>query len=235
MINKITFIIPCYNEIKTIKKIIDKIINLKTIKKEIFVVDDFSTDGSQKIIKKYFKNKKIKAIFNKKNSGKGFCIKSVQKKISGDIVVIQDADLEYDPKDVLKLIKPILNSSYKVVYGSRILGKKYFENLENFSHWIRILGNIFLTFFSNIINNQNLTDAHTCYKVFDSKTFKSIKLRENNFNFCPEITTKISNKKIKIYELPISYNGREYKDGKKIKFTDGLKAMTCIIKYKFFM
>ena len=234
---KISIIVPVFNEEKTIIQILK---NIKKIESkvqgdfEIIVINDGSTDNTINLLNE---NKNIyeKLININKNQGKGNAINEGFRNSTGDIIIIQDADLEYNPKDVLKLIKPIVNSSYKVVYGSRILGKKYFENLENFSHWIRILGNIFLTFFSNIINNQNLTDAHTCYKVFDSKTFKSIKLRENNFNFCPEITTKISNKKIEIYELPISYNGREYKDGKKIKFTDGLKAMTCIIKYKFFM
>ena len=231
---KVTFIIPCYNEIKTIEKIIKKIIILKRIRKEIIVVDDYSTDGSRDVIIKFQKLKKIKAIYHKKNSGKGACIKSAQKKITGDIVIIQDADLEYDPNDIPRLIKPIINSNYKVVYGSRILEKKYFENLKNFSHWIRILGNIFLTIFSNIINNQNLTDAHTCYKVFDSKLFKSINLKEKNFNFCPELTTKISNKDIKILELPIRYKGRDYNEGKKIKLIDAFKAIYCIFKYKFF-
>jgi len=230
---KVSFIIPCYNEIKTIEKIINKIINLKNIRKEIIVVDDFSSDGSKDIIKKFEKKKLLKAIYNKKNYGKGYCIISAKKKITGDIVVIQDADLEYNPKDILKLIKPIINSSFKVVYGSRILGKRYFQNLENFSHWIRILGNLFLTFFSNIINKQNLTDAHTCYKVVEVSLFKSIDLKEKNFNFCPEITTKISNKKIKILELPISYKGRDYSEGKKIKLMDALNAVICILKYKF--
>ena len=114
------------------------------------------------------------------------------------------------------------------------MGKKYFENLENFSHWIRILGNIFLTFFSNIINNQNLTDAHTCYKVFDSKTFKSIKLRENNFNFCPEITAQFSKINEEIYEVPINYYGRTHDQGKKIYFIDGIRAIYAIFKYNIF-
>ena len=121
-----------------------------------------------------------------------------------------------------------------VVYGSRVLNKNYFENIQNFSHWFRILGNVFLTKFSNIINNQNLTDAHTCYKVFDSKVFRDIVLKEDNFNFCPEITTNISNKKINIKELSISYNGRDYKEGKKIKSIDGIRAILTLIRYKLF-
>ena len=166
--------------------------------------------------------------------GKGSCIKSAQKKVRGNIVLIQDADLEYNPKDYRKLISPILKKKYYVVYGSRVLNKNKFENLKNFTHWIRILANSILTIINNIINNQSLTDAHTCYKAFDVKLFKKIKLEENDFSFCPEITTKISNLGYKIHEVSISYKGRAYSQGKKIKFTDGIKAMFTLIKYKFF-
>ena len=231
---KLTIIIPCYNEIKTIEIIIKKILDLKNIKKQIIVIDDNSSDGSINIIQKLQKEKKIEAIFHKSNQGKGACIISAQKFIKGDLVIIQDADLEYEPKDIPQLILPIIDKKFLVVYGSRVLGKKYFENLQNFSHWVRIFGNLFLTFFSNLLNNQKLTDAHTCYKVFDAGIFKSIILKEKNFNFCPEITTKISNRKIKILELPISYKGRDYDEGKKIKLTDAIKALNCIIKYKIF-
>ena len=231
---KLTIIVPCFNEIKTIKILIEQVLNLEKIDKQIIVVDDNSNDGSREIIKEFETKKEIDLIFHNSNLGKGACIISAQKLVKGDIVVIQDADLEYDPKDIINLIEPILKKDYLVVYGSRILGKKYFENLKNFSHWIRILGNLFLTIFSNLINRQNLTDAHTCYKVFDAELFKQINLREKNFNFCPEITTKISNKGIKIYELPITYMGRDYDQGKKIKFIDAFKAVHCIIKYKFF-
>ena len=231
----LTIIIPCYNEEKTIRAILKKIINLNQFKKQIIVIDDYSTDNSLSEIEN------IKNIFNdilvikhKKNLGKGAAIKSSQKFITGNVVIIQDADLEYDPEDIPKLVEPILNKNYLVVYGSRILGKKYFENLKNFSHWIRILGNLILTKFSNLINKQNLTDAHTCYKVFDAELFKKLELKENNFNFCPEVTTKISNQGVKIYELPIKYQGRDYDEGKKIKLIDALKAIYCILKYKFF-
>ena len=231
---KLTIIIPCFNEVKTISAIISQILDLNTIEKQIIVVDDNSTDGSIAIIKEYQSQKKIDAIFHNSNLGKGACIISAQKMIKGTVVIIQDADLEYNPQDIPKLIKPILNKDYLVVYGSRVLKKKYFENLRNFSHWIRILGNLILTYISNIINKQNLTDAHTCYKVFDAEIFKKINLNEKNFNFCPEITTKISNKGIKILELPISYRGRDYNEGKKIKLIDAFKAIYCIFKYKFF-
>ena len=232
---KLTIIIPCYNEEKTIKILLEKILKLNYLKKQIIIIDDCSTDNSLNEIEK------IKVLFDdivvikhKKNLGKGAAIKSSKNYISGDIVVIQDADLEYEPEDILKLIKPIINKECLVVYGSRVLNKNYFENIQNFSHWFRILGNVFLTKLSNLINNQKLTDAHTCYKVFSANIFSQINLMENNFNFCPEITTKISNKKISIKELSISYNGRDYKEGKKIKSIDGIRAIITLIKYKFF-
>ena len=179
---------------------------------------------------------KIDVIINhEKNLGKGSCIKSAQKKVKGNIVLIQDADLEYNPKDYRKLISPIVKKKYYVVYGSRVLNKNRFENLKNFTHWIRILANSILTIINNFINNQNLTDAHTCYKAFNVELFKKIRLVENDFSFCPEITTKISNLGYEIKEVPISYVGRNYSDGKKIKFKDGIKAIFTLIKYKFFI
>ena len=201
---KVTIIIPCFNEESTIKEIIIKITKLNNLKKQIIVVDDFSTDNSLKIIKDVAKDNDIEIIEHKENLGKGSSIISAKKRIKGDIVIIQDADLEYEPNDYYKLIEPIINKESLVVYGSRVLGKNYFENLQNFSHWFRILGNLFLTKLSNILNNQKLTDAHTCYKVFEAKLFQEINLNEKNFNFCPEITTKISNRGITILELPIS-------------------------------
>lgn len=230
----LSIIIPVYNEKKYISKIIKKIINLKTIKKQIIIVDDGSFDGTTEILKKFFtKNKKInKIIFHKSNKGKGAAIRSAQKYIKGKYVAIQDADLEYNPKDLIRLYKNIKKDNVKVLYGSRVLGKNKFQNTKNFTHFIRIWANFVLTVVSNIINNQNLTDAHTCYKVFNSKLFKKISLSENGFAFCPEVTTKISNFKVKIYEIPISYNGRTFSEGKKISSFDGLRALYSLIKYK---
>ena len=231
---KVSIIIPCFNEENTIKSILDKISKINQFEKQIIVIDDCSTDNSLEEIEKIkhvFKD--IIIIKHDRNLGKGAAIKSSKNYINGDAVIIQDADLEYDPNDIDKLIQPIKNKEYLVVYGSRVLGKNYFENIQNFSHWFRIVGNVFLTKLSNLINNQNLTDAHTCYKVFRTDLFRSIKLKENGFAFCPEVTTKISNKKIKIIEVPISYTGRTYKEGKKINFNDGVKALIAIIKYKF--
>ena len=229
---KTTIIIPCFNEKKTIKQLINKV-NIINIKKEIIIVDDGSFDGTTAILKK-IKHKNIKIIFKKKNEGKGSAIKSALKLIKGDLVLIQDADLEYNPNDYYKLIKPFSNKKIKVVYGSRVLNKKRYllknDLLKNF----RVFANQLLTFVSNFFNNQKLTDAHTCYKVLRKKLFLSLKLKENGFSFCPEVTTKISKKNIKIYEVPISYNGRKISDGKKIRFTDALSAFITIIKYRFF-
>ena len=228
----VTIIIPCFNEQFTIGKVIKKILQTKYISKQLIVVDDGSSDSSPDIIKK-FSSKIDIFIKHRNNRGKGACIKSAQKRIKGDIVLIQDADLEYNPKDYKNLIQPIVYKKYKVVYGSRVLNKNKFQNLISFSHWTRIVANHFLTVVNNIVNNQKLTDAHTCYKVFDSKLFKRIKLIENGFSFCPEVTTKISNLGYKILEVPISYNGRSYSQGKKIKFRDGIDAIITLFKYKF--
>ena len=227
---KLTIIIPVYNEIKTIEKLLNKIISLD-IKKQIIVVDDGSRDGTRLILKKF--NKKIdKLIFHKENYGKGAAIKSAQKFVNGKFVGIQDADLEYNPKDLIKIYNHIKKNKLKVVYGSRVLNKNKYQNTKNFTHLIRIWGNIFLTIVSNIINNQNLTDAHTCYKMFETKIFKKINLKEKGFAFCPEVTTKLSKKNYKIIEIPISYKGRTYDKGKKITSIDGLVALICLIKYR---
>jgi len=228
----ITIIIPVFNEFKTIEKLLKKIFKLK-IKKQLIVVDDGSNDGTLDILNKY-KKKINKLILHKKNLGKGAAIISAKKYIHGRYTVIQDADLEYNPNDLIKIYKHIKKSNLNVVYGSRVLNKNKFQNTKNFTHFIRIWGNVFLTIASNLVNNQDLTDAHTCYKMFKSNIFKKIRLEERGFAFCPEITTKISNKKYKIVEIPISYNGRTYQEGKKISSIDGLEALYCLIKYKFF-
>ena len=227
----ISIIIPCYNEKNTILKILKKVKNQK-INKQIIVIDDSSTDGTTNILKENFKKKGFKLISHKKNLGKGAAIKSAKKFIKGNIVIIQDADLEYDPKDYRKLILPIIKKKTKVVYGSRVLNKKKYSN-RNFSSKFRVFANYILTLISNFINSQKLTDAHTCYKVFDAKLFKKIKLQENDFSFCPEITTKVSNLKEKILEVPIKYKGRSYEKGKKIQFKDGFLALKTLFKHKY--
>ena len=228
--NKLSIIIAVYNEKSTIEKLLNKIHKLTNIKKEIIVVDDGSYDGSTNILKKN-KNKITKLIHHRKNLGKGAAIKSAQKFVKGNVVIIQDADLEYDPKDYYKLLHYIKSGS-KVVYGSRVLGKNRYL-LKSFSSIFRIFFNHILTIISNLLNNQRLTDAHTCYKMFRSDIFLKIRLKENDFSFCPEITTKIGLKKIQIKEVPINYNGRNYDDGKKIKLIDGIKAIITLFKYRF--
>ena len=230
---QLTVIIPVFNEKNTIEIILQKVSD-NEITKQIIVVDDCSTDGTREIIDKKFKNKIDKIILHEKNFGKGAAIKSAQKYAVGKYTIIQDADLEYDPFDYKILLNAVEYKNLDVVYGSRVLNKNMYTNIQNFSHRIRIWGNIFLTFLNNKINNQNLTDAHTCYKLLKTSLFKSISLSENDFSFCPEITTKLSNKNISIHEVPINYKGRTYDEGKKIKASDGIKAIWVLLKYKYF-
>jgi len=230
---KISIIIPVYNEEKTIEKIFNKILSLKLKNKQIIIVDDYSIDKTRKILNKKIFLEAEKIIFHKKNLGKGAAIRTAQKYVTGDIVIIQDADLEYNPKDYNKLIQPINKKKTNVVYGSRVLGRSRY-NSKGFISLSRIFFNHALTVVSNIINHQNLTDAHTCYKVFSGKLFKKLTLIENDFAFCPEVTTKISKLREKIIEVPISYIGRSREEGKKIGIYDGFRALYVLIKYKFF-
>ena len=231
---KVSIIIPVYNEKNTIISLFNKVQKLKNIIKQIIIIDDGSNDGSTEIIKNKIPKKNVKFIFHQKNKGKGAAIKSALKYINGDIVIIQDADLEYDPKDYFKLIRPFKNSNIKVVYGSRVLNKQRYSLKKNLITNFRVFANHVLTIFSNIMNKQKLTDAHTCYKVFDSKLFINLNLKENDFAFCPEVTTKISKKKINIFEVPIKYKGRNYDQGKKIGIKDAFRVFLVIFKYKFF-
>tara|TARA_B100000401_G_C52792810_1_gene714319 strand:- start:1215 stop:1907 length:693 start_codon:yes stop_codon:yes gene_type:complete len=227
---KLSIIIPCYNEKKTIEKIVSKIIKIK-IDKEIIIIDDCSNDGTREIIKK-FNNPNIKKKFHKKNLGKGAAIKTGKKLVKGNVILIQDADLEYSPSDYKSLMVPIKNKKSNVVYGSRVLGRR--KNNSKFTSNIRIFGNYLLTKISNLINNQKLTDAHTCYKVFNAKIFNKLNLKENDFRFCPEVTCKVSKLNEKIIEVPIRYKGRSIENGKKIRLKDGFLALQCLIKYGVF-
>lgn len=233
----LTIIIPCFNEKKTIIELINKVKKIKKIKKQIILIDDGSHDGTKNIIKKKLFKKVDKIIFHKKNLGKGSAIISSIPYIKGNLVLIQDADLEYNPKDYYKLIKPFSKNTINVVYGSRVLGRKYkvkYLSLKNFTKNFRIFGNFILTNISNFINGQNLTDVHTCYKVFRTEIFLKLNLRQKDFSFCPEVTTKLSNLSCNILEVPISYNGREISDGKKIRLKDAFIALFTILKYKFY-
>lgn len=228
---KLSILIPCYNEVSTIEKIITKI-NSQTliIDKEIILIDDCSTDGTKLIIQKKLNNIVDLVIFNEKNYGKGYCIRKGIKAASGDIILIQDADLEYDPSEYNKLIKPIVSDVADVVYGSRFKSAEVTRVLF-FWHYV---GNKFLTLLSNIFTNLNLTDMEVGFKVFKSELIKNIVLKENRFGFEVEITAKIAKRNIRIFEIGIKYFGRTYKDGKKITWKDGLSAIRCIIKYNIF-
>ena len=230
---KLTIIIPVYNEIKSIKILLNKVLK-QNIDKQIIVVDDYSKDGSREEILNNFRDRVDKIILHEKNLGKGAAIISAKNYIQGDYVIIQDADLEYDPDQYKLFIDVVKKDNVEALYGSRVLKKEKYSNVQNFSHKIRIWGNIFLTYISNKINNQKLTDAHTCYKMIRSEIFKSINLKEKGFCFCPELNTKLSKKSIEIKEIPINYDGRTYDQGKKITAIDGLRAIRTIIKYKYF-
>ena len=210
---------------------LNKVERINNLNKQIIIVDDASSDLTLKKISDFTFKSEYKILVHKKNTGKGGAIQTAIKYVGGEIVIIQDGDLEYDPADYEKLIDPILKKKTKVVYGSRVLGKTRYE-MKSFTSIFRIFCNHMLTLVSNLINNQNLTDSHTCYKVFDAMWFRSIKLTEKRFGFCPEITTKVSNQRLKIIEVPINYKGRKYSEGKKISYLDGIRAIYCLIKYK---
>ena len=226
----ISVLIPCFNEKKTIEEIVNRINDLKDLNLEIIIIDDNSNDGTKELLKDKIKDKVSKIIFNNKNYGKGYCVKKGIQASNGDAILIQDADLEYDPSDYPKLIKPIENGSADVVYGSRFLG----GDERRVLYFWHSLGNKLLTIFSNMFTNLNLTDMEVGYKLFKSDILKDINLVENRFGIEPEVTAKISKKKIRIFEVGISYYGRKYEDGKKITWRDGFSAIRCIIKYNLF-
>jgi len=226
---KLSIIIPAYNEEATILKILRLIkkVYLGKIKKEIIIIDDFSTDKTREILKK-IRDKNIKILYHQRNFGKGYAIRTGLKEVTGDIVIIQDADLEYNPEDYKKLIKPIIDKKTKVVYGSRNLNKK-----NRYSYLSFFLGGKLLTVLANFIYHIKITDEPTCYKVFSSDVLKQINLKCRRFEFCPEITAKISKKGFKICEVPISYYPRHKNQGKKINWRDGLEAVWTLVKYRF--
>ena len=231
---KLSVIIPCYNEKKTIqailKKIIESLNNYKIVYYEIIIVDDSSDDGTKELLDEIKNKEKMIIFFHETNLGKGAAIQTAIQHITGDITIIQDADLEYDPYDYNKLLLPFFETNADVVYGSRFLGGGKYTRIHFFWHY---LANKILTFFCNSLINLNLTDMETGYKVFKSSILKSITLREKTFAFEPEITIKLSKKKCKFYEVPITYNGRSYEDGKKIGLKDAFIALKAIILYSF--
>lgn len=227
--NGLSVVIPVYNEKNTIKEIIERVRATKLVK-QIVLVDDFSTDGTREILEE-LKNSGASDLtidFHKKNSGKGAAVRTAISHVSGDIILIQDADLEYDPIDYPVLLGPMLDGRADVVYGSRFLGGPH--RVLFFWHY---MVNVGLTFLSNILTNLNLSDMEVGYKVFKKEIFNDIEIKSDRFNFEPEITAKVAKKKLRIYEVPISYSGRTYEEGKKIGFSDGVEALWTIFKYRF--
>ncbi len=228
---KISIIIPCFNEEKTLSKIVDKVLKFKSCEKEIIIVDDCSTDNTANIINDLvLKFSEIKSIRHEENHGKGAGIKSGIKISTGDIILIQDADLEYNPEDYDSLLEPFIKTDADVVYGSRFLGGKYVR-LSFFWHFI---ANKLLTALCNTFTNLNMTDMETGYKLFKSEAIKSIDLKEKSFGIDPEITIKLAKKKYISFPVPISYSGRSYDEGKKIGLKDAFRAIYCIVKYRYF-
>ena len=231
---KISVIIPCFNEEKTITNLVGRVLkSLINMNKQIVIVDDCSTDNTFKILQELSAlDKSINIVSHSSNQGKGAAIRTALLSVTGDIVIIQDADLEYNPSEFPKLLKPILDGNADVVYGSRF---KSGDAARVIYFWHR-LGNLFLTFFSNMFTNLNLTDMETCYKVFRKEVLNQIVIKENRFGIEPEITAKIAKirPRLRIYEVGISYYGRTYEEGKKITYKDGFRAIYAIIKYNLF-
>ncbi len=232
---KLSIIIPCYNEEKLITAILDKVLQgtLKyDLEKEIIVVNDGSADGTAETLKNFVtQNSYIHIIHQEKNLGKGAAIRSALTKVSGEVIIIQDADLEYDPNDYNKLLQPIVEGYADVVYGSRFIG----DGPHRVLFFFHTIGNKLLTFLSNLFTGLNLTDMETGYKMFKTEIIKQINLKENRFGFEPEVTAKLSHiKNIRFYEVGIAYYGRTYTEGKKINWKDGFSALWCILKYNIF-
>lgn len=225
----LSIIVPCFNEIDTLNKVINKIKDSPVLNKEIIIVDDFSSDGSREYLAN-LTDENITVKFHKKNKGKGAAINTGIKYAKGKIIIIQDADLEYDPNEYPILIKPIIENKADIVYGSRFKGGQPHRIVY---FWHRV-GNGLLTLLSNIFTDLNLSDMETCYKTFRTEVIKNIIIEEERFGFEPEITAKVSKKDYRIYEVGISYYGRTYKEGKKIGWKDGFHAIWCILKYNLF-
>ena len=229
---RLSIIIPCFNEVNTIEQIVDAVNNSPYPDKEIIIVDDFSHDGSREKLRDLIANsgKVSKVLYHDRNQGKGAALRTGFAAATGDIVIVQDADLEYDPNQYPVILQPIISGKADVVIGSRFMGS---EPHRVVYFWHRV-GNGFLTLLSNMFTNLNLTDMESCYKAFRREIIQSITVEENRFGFEPEIVAKLSKLNCRIYEVGISYYGRTYAEGKKIGWRDGVRAIICIIKYNLF-
>lgn len=227
---KLSVVIPCYNEVATIRQIVRSVKAAPVEDLEIIVVDDHSTDGSREVIREEVEPIVDRVIYHEKNMGKGASLRSGFEHVAGDVVVVQDADLEYDPRDYPVLMEPIVADQADVVYGSRFMG----GNPHRVVYFWHMKGNRFLTLLSNMLTNINLTDMETCYKMFRREMLHSIVIEEKHFGFEPEITAKVARLGCRIYEVGISYHGRTYEQGKKIGWKDGVRAIYAILKYNIF-
>lgn len=225
--HKLSVIIPCYNEENHILELVKKVKAAPIENKEIIVINDCSTDGTKQVLENEVKPLVSKIIDHKVNQGKGAALRTGIKAATGDIVIIQDADFEYNPQDYDKVVLPIINDEADVVYGSRFLG-----NNDNEGCKANRTANAFLTNLSNLFTGLKITDMETCYKVFKREIIQSINIEENRFGFEPEITSKVAKQKVRVKEVPISYNPRTKEEGKKIGYSDGLRAIYCILKYR---
>jgi len=224
---KLSVVIPVYNEIGTIQEVLERV-RAVPIPKEVIVVDDGSSDGTGEVLRS-LSSPDLVILFHDKNRGKGAALRTGFARVTGDVVLVQDADLEYDPSEYPRLLKPILENKADVVYGSRFAGET--RRVLFFWHYV---GNRFLTTLSNMFTNLNLSDMETCYKVFRADLLKRLRLRSNRFGFEPEFTLKVARLGCRIYEIPVSYHGRGYESGKKITWKDGVSAIGCIVWYRFF-
>jgi len=232
-LKRLSILIPVYNEAKTLTTVLDKVWEAPAqgLEKELIIVDDGSTDGTRDILRAIAPGKyQAKIVFHERNQGKGAALRTAQGEATGDIILIQDADLEYNPQEYNELLAPILEGKADVVYGSRLSGGK----VTRAFHFWHYLGNKFLSFLTNVLYDCTITDMETCYKVFRAEVFKKIHIKSARFEFEPEITAKVLRQKVRLVELPISYFGRDYSEGKKITWLDGFGAIWALLKYRFF-
>ena len=226
---KLTVVIPVYNEVDTLLHLLDRVQEV-AIEKELVLVDDCSTDGTRELLRRTSLPANVRVLYHERNQGKGAALRTGFASATGDVVIIQDADLEYDPQEYPKLLKPIVDGRADVVFGSRFAGGETHRVL----YFWHFMGNKFLTLASDAFTNLNLTDMETCYKVFRREVLQRITVEENRFGFEPEITAKVAKLGVRIYEVGISYDGRTYEEGKKIGWKDGVRALWCIVKYNWF-